>query len=73
MPIHICKVLHRTIYTYIWNSKREKVKRNVCIKSEREGGLGMVDLILKANSLRLIWINKFFNADDAMWKTLFSF
>ena len=33
----------------------------------------MVDLILKANSLRLSWIYKFFNADDAMWKTLFSF
>ena len=45
-----------TIYTFIWNSKREKVKRNVCIKSKREGGLGMVDLILKANSLRLSWI-----------------
>ena len=55
MPIRICKALHRTKYTFIWNSKREKVKRNVCIKSEREGGLGMVDLILKANSLRLSW------------------
>ena len=39
MPSYICKALHRTIYTFIWNSKREKVKRNVCIKSEREGGL----------------------------------
>ena len=73
MPEYICKGLHKTIYSFLWNSKREKVKRNICIKPEVEGGLGMVDLYAKSKSLKLSWLYKFFNVDNAMWKTLFSF
>ena len=74
MPEYICKGLHKTIYSFLWNSKREKVKRNICIRPEVEGGLGMVDLYAKSKSLKLSWIYKYFNIDeDATWKTLFSF
>ena len=42
--------------------------------SQKEKGcLVWLICFFKANSIRLSWIYKFFNADDAMWKTLFSF
>ena len=46
-PTCVIKRLNRLIYQFIWNSKKEKVKRKVCINSIIDGGLGMIDLECK--------------------------
>ena len=72
-PNYVIKRLNKLIYQYIWNSKKEKVKRNVCINSISDGGLGMIDLECKIQSLKLSWIYKFFNGTDAHWKSVFTY
>ena len=59
VPLKIIKLVNRLAYSFLWNSKSEKVKRTVCYNSETEGGLKMVDLLSKCLSLRLSWIHKY--------------
>ena len=44
VPPNFIKSLNKILYTFIWDSKKEKVKRNVCINKTNEGGLSMVHL-----------------------------
>ena len=48
--------LNKLMYNFLWNSKREKVKRTVLINDIEKGGLGMVDLNSKFQSLHLSWL-----------------
>ena len=43
-PIFVIKSLNKSIYAFLWSSKRERVKRNVCINKQLDGGLDMVDI-----------------------------
>ena len=61
------------MYSFLRNSKGNKVKRNVCINNVLNGGLGMVDIESKFNSLRLSWIAKFLSESKGAWKVLFSY
>ena len=58
VPIFVIKSLNESIYAFLWSSKRERVKRKVCINKQLDGGLDMVDIESKINSLYLSWISK---------------
>ena len=73
VPLKIIKLVNRLVYSFLWNSKREKVKRTVCYNSETEGGLKMVDLLSKCLSLRLSWIDKYLIGEQTSWKILFKY
>ena len=47
--------------TFLWNSKREKLKRSVVYNYAKAGGLCMVDIESKIKSLRLSWLPIFFD------------
>ena len=70
MPPKYVKKLNKILYSFLWNSKREKVKRAVVINSTLQGGLGMVDLDAKLTSLRLSWIPKILHDSKQPWKYL---
>ena len=47
----------KTLVTdFLWNGKRAKIAYKTLILAKKDGGLGLVDLKLKGNSLRLAWI-----------------
>ena len=73
VPNYILKELNGLIFSFLWNSKIDKVKRSVIINEEIAGGLNMVDMDLKLNSLRLSWISKFLSDKNGAWKILFSY
>ena len=72
-PIAVIKTLNKLLYNFIWNSKKEKIKRSVCINSATKGGLNMIDLESKVRSLKLSWIRKYFFNPESQWKSLFRF
>ena len=72
-PDYVVKQLNKLFYQFIWNSKKEKVKRNVLINPISDGGLNMIDLECKIQSLKLSWISKFFNGVDSHWKSIFTY
>ena len=73
VPFEIIKKVNQLIYAFLWNSKREKVKRTVCHNPRIEGGLGMVDLHSKCRSLRLSWFQKYLSGEQRAWKFLFKY
>jgi hypothetical protein len=44
-------ILERKIYQYVWNNKMELIKRKTLIKSKLEGGLDMIDIFSKIQSI----------------------
>ena len=69
----LARKLEKMIYTFLWGSKREKIKRTVCINSAEEGGINMIDLQSKLCSLKLSWIPKYLKYNDQPWMYLFDF
>ena len=49
----IIKSLKQQSFEFIWNNKRDKIKRDTLIKPYEEGGLRMVDLNCYVNSLKI--------------------
>ena len=47
----VCK-LEKIIYTFLWGSKREKVKRTVCINSIEKGGIGNDRFMFKVTLIK---------------------
>ena len=73
VPESLVRKLEKMIYTFLWGSKREKIKRTVCINSPEEGGLGMIDLKSKIHSLKLSFISKYLKYHDQPWMQLFGY
>ena len=73
-PQKLVKDLNKLLFNFIWNSKREKVKRSVLLNPIESGGLGMFDVLTKFKSLYLSWfINYFQCKDDTPWKFMFTY
>ena len=73
VPHTIIKQVNKLVFNFLWNSKKEKVKRNTCYNPVIEGGLGMIDLDSKCRSLRLSWIQKYFKGEQSAWKISFKY
>ena len=74
IPPKLVVDLNKLMYNFLWNSKREKVKRAVLINDTIKGGLRMIDLKSKFQSLHLSWLSKFFeNDNDVPWKFMFRY
>ena len=73
VPCDVVKKINKLMYSFLWGSRKEYVKRNVCINKVTNGGLDMVDLKARINSLQLSWLKKFMTNECASWKILFSY
>lgn len=72
-PKDAIKRINKLLYSFLWRSKTEKIRRNICINDVTSGGLGMIDLEARVSALRLSWIMKYLNCQNTSWKTLFSY
>ena len=73
VPSNVVKEIIKLMYSFLWSSRKEKVKRSVCINQNVKGGLNMVDIQTRIGSLRLSWLSKFIMNECASWKILFSY
>ena len=62
------------IYNYVWNGKRDMIKREVLAKSYNEGGLKMVNIDDYVSSLQIKFVMKLLEkegeGDDESWKII---
>ena len=58
-------------YDFIWNGKKDKIKRKTLCKPLEEGGLNMIDVNVFIESLKVTWIRKLFKKDKCEWMALF--
>ena len=73
IPDKHIKELNKIIFSFLWNSKKEKVKRVVVMNSVLQGGLGMIDIESRMKSLKLSWLPKILNNDMKPWEYISRF
>ncbi len=59
--------VNKSIFKFIWNNKPEKIKRDVMKLPKMKGGMSVPDVLIKNESLKIAWINKFLKSDNS-WK-----
>ena len=70
VPDEIISKLNKLIYSFLWNSKVDKIKRSVVVKRQELGGLKMIDVKRVVESFRLKWLGLIMNESVGMWKPL---
>jgi len=68
-PDQLLKRIEKECYTFLWDGKRSKIRKEVMVKTCREGGLGMVDLDKFDKSLKAAWIIRLIK-NDQQWQKL---
>ena len=69
--IQILKKIQNTFFNFLWNSKVDKIKRDIMICDLDEGGLRVPDIFTYCKSLKLTWIKRAMDpANQSDWKKL---
>ena len=69
-PKDILKTLQQKSFEFIWNNKRDKIKRNTVIKSYEDGGLNMTNIHFYINSINITWVKRLIDPENkGTWKT----
>ena len=64
------KTLNSLLYTYLWNDKREKIKRSILINTFEGGGLNMVDIESFYIMLQIKWVKSLLSTENTNWKAI---
>ena len=63
------KEVNNIFYSFLWNQKGGKIKRNVIINDYSNGGLKMIDIQSFNKSLKAMWIKKYLDSgNQGKWK-----
>ena len=69
LPDNFAQKVNDLIYKFIWNGKPPKIKKVTMIGELGDGGLKAPDFIAINKALKLSWIRRFLQDDQADWKT----
>ena len=65
------KVIERVIYNFIWNKKKDRIKRKTMKNECLLGGLKVPDPSSQADSLKITWVKKYMDENTGgKWKQL---
>ena len=62
--------LDKLIFSFLWDGKTPKVKRETMINNINDRGLGMPDVYLVNSTSKMSWIKRLTNERDCKWKIL---
>ena len=76
-PLPTCQVAieetNNLLFSFLWDGKGDKIKRNIIINDYQEGGARMLDLKAFNFALKKTWITKYLDDDNkGKWKNLFN-
>ena len=69
----IVKRTEQLLYKFIWEDKREKVKRNTLIRKYEDGGLKVTDLTTHIKTMLSKWVKELLDSShpqNSPWKTI---
>ena len=65
------KEIESIMFNFIWNGKRDRIKRSTMLNVYNNGGLQVPDPSTQADSLKVTWIKKFTDESNrAKWKNV---
>lgn len=69
-PEQFIKEINKLLFSFIWNGKRDKIKRCTMIADKLEGGLKMVDFRLKDYALKVMMLKRILDPGNDKWKAI---
>ena len=69
-PDEIINEIQKKCYEFVWDGKKDKIKRSTTIHHTKKGGINIPDIKTYIKSLKLTWINNFFNNGTGKWKVI---
>ena len=70
VPKYILEKLEKLLFSFLWNFKPAKIKKETIIASIKEGGLSMVDIHNMHIAAKCSWIKRIMCGEAANWKIL---
>ena len=67
---NITSILKTKLFSYLWNNKKDKIKREGLYQDIHKGGLRMVDIEIMFKAVKLAWIPKLLSSGNPNWKTI---
>ena len=78
MVTYQCSILHcpdvfleainKHAFDFLWNYKKDKIKRTAIIADYRDGGLKMLDIYSFVNAQKAMWAKRLMRASNASWQ-----
>ena len=65
-PDEKLKEINSVLYRFVWNNRKDKIKREILIKPYKDGGIGMIDVRQFDKALKLTWMKRFLSNDKQM-------
>ena len=69
-PPTVLQEINSFMFSFFWNNKPDKVKRNTICGDYLNGGLKMIHIFYFERALKLNWIGKVIHQTEASWKLL---
>ena len=71
IPDQIIQKVNSTIYEFVWKGKTDKVKRLLLEQNYEKGGLKMYNLTHIIKSASIMWVKRYLDNIDRIWKHTF--
>jgi hypothetical protein len=63
--------IEKIFYKFLWNGKKDKIKRSIIINEYEEGGLKMTNIQSFYKALKMSWLHKLLDPfNHSPWKAL---
>ena len=63
-PQHVIDKVQTLCYDFIWDNKKDKIKRSLVTQSIENGGLGLPNVQIQIKALKLTWLKKCILTDE---------
>ena len=72
-PREVIQKLNSEIFSFIWDSKPDKIKRTTLCRDYKNGGLRMINLEYFLNALKASWLKRIFDEESTftLWKSFY--
>ena len=68
-PNNFLEKITQECFNFIWNGKRDRIKRKVMVKKVEDGGVEMIDINCFEKALKLTWMKRILQPRN-IWKNL---
>ena len=66
-PDQLIKNLQKRCFEFVWDEKRDKIKRKIAVRHIKEGGINIPDINLYIQALKLSWLRRLTSNPSAKW------
>ena len=70
VPKDITSILKAKLFSFLWNNKKDKIKREGLYQDIHKGGLRMVDTEIMFKALKLARIPRLLSPGNPKWRTV---